>query len=158
MRNFLIIPILILIFSFKSSNTFDTYCNTRFDFCIEYPHLFKRQPAPTNGDGLIFLSPDKNTEIRAFGRLAVEDLGRLDQEFQISTEDLKLVYKKITKNYFIFSGFTKQGKIAYGKTIRKKIVYMGQTGTYVFQSLMITYPNLQNKLYEPYCRKISTSL
>ena len=158
MRNFLIIPILILIFSFKSSNTFDTYCNTRFDFCIEYPHLFKRQPAPTNGDGLIFLSPDKNTEIHAFGKLAVGNLYKLDQEFQMSTEDLNVVYKKITNNSFIFSGINKQGKIVYRKTIKKKIDYVGLPGTYVFQSLMITYPDSQKKLYESYCKKISTSL
>ena len=158
MRKFLFIPILILIFSFTSYKEFDTYCNSRFDFCIEYPNVFKSQISPTNGDGLIFISPDKNAEIRAFGRLAVEDLDKLGQEFEIASTDIKFTYRKIAKNWFIFSGINKQGKMVYQKTIKKKITYMGQAGTYVFQSLMITYPVVQKKFYESYCTKISKSL
>lgn len=155
MGGFLYLSILISLSSFNSDTTFAKYCNARFNFCIEYPNSFERQSEPENGDGLIFLSRDKSTEIPAFGSLAVEDFDKLDQEYSIAVSDLRVTYKVITKDWFIFSGIDKKGKIVYRKTRKKKIDYMGQGATYVFQTLMITYPQSQNQLYKPYCIKIS---
>jgi hypothetical protein len=71
---------------------------------------------------------------------------------------MQLTYKKITKDWFVFSGVDKAGRIVYRKTVKKKINYMGDAGAAVFQTLMITYPASQNKLYAPYCSVIAKSL
>lgn len=149
------LSILILFSSFNSDTTFAKYCNARFDFCVEYPNSFERQSEPENNDGLIFLSRDRSSEIRAFGSLAVEDFDKLVQEYRIAVSNLRVTYKVITKEWFIFSGIDKNGKIVYRKTRKKKINYMGQGATYVFQTLMITYPQSQKRVYHPYCIKIS---
>jgi hypothetical protein len=134
------------------------YCNARFDFCVEYPASFVSMPPPANNDGLTFLSTDKKTKIPAFGSLAVEDFDRIDQEFTIAISNINLTYKKVSKDWFIFSGLSKQGEIVYRKTVRKKINYKGDQGVYVFQTLMIIYPAVQNNIYQTYCIKISKSL
>jgi hypothetical protein len=76
----------------------------------------------------------------------------------MASGDIQLTYKKITKDWFVFSGVDKAGKIVYRKTVKKKINYMGDEGVAVFQTLMITYPASQNKLYAPYCSVIAKSL
>lgn len=74
---------------------------------------------------MVFLSADKKAEIRAFGRLAIEDFDRLDQEFESATGQLKLIYKHITKDWFVVSGINEKGNIVYCKTRKKIIDYMG---------------------------------
>jgi hypothetical protein len=150
---------LVILFNFSSySQKFDQYCNSRFDFCIEYPKSFDGQPEPESNDELIFLSSDKNTEIQAFGSLAVEDFDKLKQEFKTATSGINITYKKITIDWFVFSGIDKKGKIVYRKTIKRKIDYFNQGNKYVFQTLMITYPPSEQNLYESYCTKILRSL
>lgn len=158
MNRSLLIIICCISCSFNIGDTLDTYCNDRFDFCIQYPASFQKQPVPENNDGLIFLSKDKKTEIRAFGSLAVEDIDSLDDQWKMSTDGIKLSYKKVEKDWFIYSGTNKQGKIVYRKTRKIKIKYMGGDDTWVFQSLMITYPASQAKTYDPYCVTIAKSL
>jgi len=153
-----ILPFLIVLINFINEDGLVTYCNSRFSFCIKYPKSFVKQPSPENGDGLIFLSKDKETEILAFGSLVIEGLDPLEQEYKLSTNDINLTYKFITKKYFIISGTTKAGKIVYRKTCKRKINYMGEPGTYVFQTLMITYPTSQINIYETFCSYISKSL
>lgn len=139
----------------QSDNTVQ-YCNPRFNFCILYPKSFILQPPPQNGDGRTFVSPDKKAVIYAWGNLAIEDFSRLGQEFKIATDGIKLVYKRVTNNSFIFSGIDEQGQIVYRKTCKKKINYYGQS-TFVFQSLEITYPPSQQTLYKLYCLQIAKS-
>jgi hypothetical protein len=144
--------------SFSSTQPAKKYCNGRFGFCITYPASFISQPPPQNDDGLIFLSQDNNAEIRTFGSLAIGDFDKLQKEFTMASGHMQLTYKKITKDWFVFSGVDKAGKIVYRKTVKKKINYMGDEGVAVFQTLMITYPASQNKLYAPYCSVIAKSL
>ena len=149
--------------SFLYSSNFQTdqyknYCNARFDFCVKFPKDFQKQPEPENGDGASFVSQDKKSNILAFGRLAVEDLDRIEQEFEISSKDIKLTYRMVKDNWFIFSGLDLKGNIVYQKTTKKKIIYFGNPGTDVFQTLIITYPSDQTKKLEPYCKVISKSL
>jgi hypothetical protein len=49
--------------------------------------------------------------------------------------------------WFILSGITKSGKVIYRKTCKKKVNYMGQPGTIVFQTLMIEFPKSQSNIY-----------
>ena len=154
----LLIPFVVFLNAGTAGDTYKKYCNARFDFCIEYPASFIAQPPAENGDGQIFLSKDGRTEVRAFGSLATEDVGMLEQEFTMASSKTTLTYKRITKDWFVFSGVNQQGKIVYRKTVKKKIDYMGQPGTETFQTIMITYPSSENKVYAAYCGKIAQSL
>jgi hypothetical protein len=149
---------LLLICGFNTKEDYDLYCNERFDFCIKYPKTFRLQETSENGDGAFFVSKDKRAEIWAYGRLAVEELDRLDQEFDVAASDIKLTYKLIKNTSFIFSGIDKDGEIVYQKTVRKTIDFYGDPGTYVFQTLRIKYPPGQKQVYDSYCTKISKSL
>jgi hypothetical protein len=155
---FLFISFVLLICSFKSDTGFSSYCNSRFDFCIEYPASFSKQQEPDNQDGLTFLSADRKTEIRTFGSLAIEDFDLLSDEFKSATADLKVTYKAIKKDWFIVSGIDSQGRIVYRKTAKKQVNYMGQGAATVFQTLMISYPTSQIDVYNAYCLKIAKSL
>ena len=137
---------------------YKNYCNARFDFCIGYPKDFLKQPDPENGDGTSFISNDKKSQIWAYGRLAVEDLDKIEQEFDISTKDIRLTYRVLKVDWFIFSGIDLKGNIIYQKTVKKNITYFGSAGTNVFQTLRIAYPTDQSKKHEPYCKVISKSL
>ena len=138
--------------------TYKQYCNARFSFCVEYPANFKAQAPPANGDGLSWLSEDKKTKIRAYAGLAIEGFEQLNQEFTAATKHIKLSYKTIKKDWFIFSGLNSNNKIVYRKTRKTSINYLGQPATPVFQTLMIEYPAGQAKLYKSYCQQIANSL
>jgi hypothetical protein len=143
----------------KTKN-YKTYCNDRFQFCIDYPSSFIPQEEPINGDGRTFQSRDEKAQITAYGGFALVDVSAtLDQYFEMVTSDIELSYKVLKKDYFIISYFNKNGDIVYSKTILKKIAYMGsgEKDTDVFQTLMITYPKNQTHLYDSYCKKIADS-
>jgi hypothetical protein len=80
------------------------------------------------------------------------------QHFNTATEDFKLSYRIIKKDWYIFSAADSKGNIIYQKTIKKKIDYMGEKNTYVFETLRISYPANQSKQYEAYCKLIAKSL
>jgi hypothetical protein len=144
----------------KTKN-YKTYCNDRFQFCIDYPSSFIPQEEPINGDGRTFLSRDEKAQITAYGGFALVDVSAtLNQYFEMVTSEIELSYKVLKKDYFIISYFNKNGDIVYSKTILKKIAYMGsgEKDTDVFQTLMITYPENQADLYNSYCEKIVSIL
>ena len=157
---FIIFSLFVFIcFAFKTDKNYNKYCNARLQFCVEYPKEFKGQGEPTNGDGQIFLSEDKHSEIRAFGHIAVEDFDKIEQEYKTASNGINVTYKLIKKTWFIFSGIDKNGQIIYSKTVKKKLMnYMNNDSQEVFQTLMITYPSSQKNLYNTYCDKISKSL
>lgn len=155
---YLFIPLLLFLCSFQPSNDYVSYCNSRFNFCIEYPASFSKQSKPDNEDGLTFLSGDRKTEIKAFGSLAVEPFEELSQELALASTDKNVTYKAVKKDWFIISGTDEEGNIFYQKTVKKKINHMDSGEAYVFQTLMIRYPASQKHLYNSYCQKIAKSL
>ncbi len=134
------------------------YCNERFSFCITYPRQFTPLPPPENGDGQRFVSTDKKATILTFGSLAIEDFDSLGQEYAQASKNTAVSYKRIAKDWFIFSGKNSNGNIVYRKTRKMKIDYMDDKKTAVFQTLMIEYPAGQAVLYEAYCKQIANSL
>lgn len=105
---------------------YTSYCNNRFNFCIEYPSSFSKQQKPDNDDGLIFLSADKKTKIRAFGSLATEPFNELKQELEMATYNKKVTYKTVKNHWFIISGTDKEGNIFYRKTIKGRSTIWAQ--------------------------------
>lgn len=156
LKSFLIFCFILVAYSCKPQ--YIQYCNPRFNFCILYPSDFIKLPESENGDGRIFISKDKKTEIRMYGKLAIEDFDKLSQEFTSATSDIQLTYKMIKGTAFIFSGMDANGNIVYVKTVKKNIDYMGEKNITVFLTLMIRYPRAQNKQYDAYCKQIAKSL
>ena len=132
-----------------------TYCNERFGFCVERPIDFKPLPAPENGDGRGFVSPDGKAEYVAFGSLAVEDVNfTLADEFNNAQEGVTISYKVLKKDWFVLSGKDTDGSIFYQKTMRKINDINGQP-TPVYWTVEIKYPADQKATYDPYCSLVA---
>lgn len=144
-------------FAVQSKEEYKEYCNSRFSFCINYPTEFSLMEESDSGDGASFKSVKNKAEISAYGRLSIEDLDKLEQEFKFATTNLKITYQVKKKSWFIFSGIDKEGKIVYQKTVKKAINFLGDENTDVFQTLRIAYPSDKKDVYGPYCKIISKS-
>lgn len=155
---FILLFIASVCFAFKSNDDYQTYCNGKFSFCVSYPKRFQLQEESQSGDGAFFLSPDKKAEIRTYGRLAIEDLDKLEQEFAFAAKKIKVTYQVKKKTWFIFSGVDEKGNLVYQKTVKKNIVFFGDKGTPVFQTLHLRYPASQKQQYDAYCKVIAKSL
>lgn len=144
---------------FSNNDEYVNYCNDRFSFCIKYPKEFIAQNEADAQDGRTFISKDMRSRILAYGRLAIEDLDKLSQEFEFATKGIQVTYKKSGSDWFIFSAIEPGGNIIYQKTRKKKIAYLSETAdTEVFQTLRISYPADQKNKYADYCKLISKSL
>ncbi|MDF2193477.1 hypothetical protein [Paraflavitalea sp. CAU 1676] len=149
--------LIIISTSFSRVELYKDYCNPRFDFCIKYPSTFKNTQQSENNDGATFTSKDQRAQILAYGRLVVEDLDKLEQEFGFATDKIKIHYKVMKGSWFIFSGVDTAGNIIYQKTVKKAVNYMGDPGTEVFQTVRISYPPSQQNEYKDYCGIIAKS-
>ncbi|MBV9988334.1 MAG: hypothetical protein JO301_11690 [Chitinophagaceae bacterium] len=154
MRTLLFI-LLLAVSGFSSDTRFNTYCNSRFEFCIQYPGSFIAQPESANHDGRTFIAADKKAEIRAFGSLVTEGAGNIARQFATATAGLKITTKTVKDSWFLFSGVDAQGNIVCRKTRTKRLSRSRLTGGTAYQSLMIIYPASQKLLYGSYCELIS---
>ena len=49
-------------------NLSDSYCNARYDFCVEYPKdVFTAEVTPTNADGIFLSTPNREVTMAVFG-------------------------------------------------------------------------------------------
>lgn len=114
-----------------NSIKFDTYCNGRYGYCIDYPSaVVYPQPESYNGDGRVFKNKKGEDVLTVFGRMnASADGGTISLEQQFDDDlhsvdeengnkDRVITYQKLGKTFFVISGY-KKGKIFYQKTILK---------------------------------------
>ncbi|WP_143310890.1 hypothetical protein [Chitinophaga vietnamensis] len=137
---------------------YNNYFNARFHISMLYPKDFTAQPESFNGDGRKFVAKDGQAEIITYGSLVLEETGTTtSQQFEDYAFDLKVAYKVIKPDYLIMSGTNRDGNIVYRKTLKRKISYPGDTGknTWVWQTVMITYPPSQQAQYADYCKYIA---
>lgn len=136
---------------------FNTYCNDRFQFCIEYPKNFTPQGESHNGDGQSFLSEDKKSTLIVSGIMSIVDVNpTIKEHFEMVTIDENITYKVLKKDFFIISGYNKNGDIFYQKTLAKNFKENNKnTLPDYYQTLKIVYPKNQSKKYSEYCKKIS---
>lgn len=155
----------LLLTSFRTQQR-TQYCNSRFQFCMEYPQDFRANGESGNGDGQTFTAKTGGAKITAYGSLALDprdldesnDPDPLKYQFKQATDGLKLAYKVIKPNYYIFSALNAKGNIVYCKTVKRKIDYLATPGTEVLQTLMIEYPPSEQDKYKDYCTYIAGSL
>lgn len=114
-----------------NSIKYDTYCNGRYDYCIEYPNgIIFPQPESQNLDGRVFKNKQGENILTVFGRMNSDpDYGKisLEQQFEDDLQgvsenngnkDRIITYQKLGKTFFVISGL-KKGRIFYQKTILK---------------------------------------
>lgn len=114
-----------------NSLKFDTYCNARYGYCIDYPTgLIYPQPESYNGDGRVFKNKQGDEVLTVFGRMNASPEGgtiSLEQQFdddlhgnseENGNKDRVITYQKLGNTFFVISGY-KKGKIFYQKTILK---------------------------------------
>ena len=130
-----------------------TYNNQRFFFSIEYPSNFlTMQPAPANGDGRVFVSKDKQVEMRAYAQYnalfnSVE--ARLAEDIKLFGG--RVTYKRLLDHSFVISGL-KGNLIYYQKTLYHKL-----KETDVFYTFTIEYTASARKTYDPIVERIASS-
>jgi len=106
---------------------YDTYCNSRFKFCIDYPGgvLFP-QGESDNRDGQVFKSKDAENSLTVYWdsrdtiglKTSILEAAYNDDTIGNFSGHLKKVitYKKLGNDYYVVSGY-EEGKIFYQKTI-----------------------------------------
>ena len=114
----------------ESEQLYKTYCNGRFEYCIDYPsRILFPQPEPTNGDGCAFKNKQAEEILSVAGSYAYEEDGvdpiQSRFELELSGENEEngnkgrvITYQKLGKTFFVVSGY-QNGKVFYYKTIIK---------------------------------------
>ena len=121
------------------------YCNSRFEFCINYDKDFGIEPASKNGDGRVFYDSD-GYKMYVFGTYNTLDES-LHKEIKFRSENVDVTYKKTTQKWAIVSGY-ENDKIRY-----IKIFKVGN----VFKVLDIEYPLELKEKYNVLVQKIVKS-
>jgi hypothetical protein len=135
---------------------FETYCNSRFGFCIDYPSnkLFP-QGESANGDGQIFTSEDTETTLWVYrdfrDNAYVEDEFTIKSVFnsdiQTNNPNRSITYKQLGTDYYVVSGYN-EDKIFYQKTM---ITDKG------LATSLIEYPESEREYYDKVSETIFTS-
>ena len=111
-----------------SNIKYETYCNGRFGFCIDYPlNILFPQGESANGDGQVFMSKDAENTLWVYRDYRDNTNPKEAYDISLAFEedtwadgsgDSKRVvtYKHLGKNYYVVSGYN-NGKIFYQKTI-----------------------------------------
>lgn len=137
---------------------FETYCNGRFGFCIDYPtSKLYPQGESGNGDGQVFKSKDAETTLWVYRDFR----DNVDPEFVIATgfnldswgnnpdsPKRVITYKKLGNTYYVVSGYN-EGKIFYQKTV---ITVEGLVTS------IIEYPESEKEYYNKVSETIFESL
>ncbi len=131
---------------FAGAEQFDTYCNARFGFCVDYPKRLMTGAGPSSGDGGNFYDA---------GGFSMEVAGINREPHQTVASEMKRVsksFRKIThrgkgKDWFELSGY-KDDKIVYSK------VYVGKASV---NRLWIEYPEEKKAQYSKTASRVSRS-
>jgi hypothetical protein len=126
----------------------ETYCNARFGYCLDYPTELIPQAESENGDGRYFISKDKKVVLIVWGSLDIEEGGLSPHIAKAYDKEYKITYKTIKKDWAVISGYTQEGKIFYDK-----IFYLNG----YFYTFKFEYPTSLRKTYDPLCKKLADS-
>lgn len=118
---------------------YESYCNRKFQFCVDYPKTFTAEGESTSGDGQKFTSG--GVEITAYGTYNLENETPAKTLKSLTKELEKVTYKSASKNVVIVSGF-KDG----GKTVSyTKVLFQDDR----LPTLIVTYPKDKKKEMDP---------
>lgn len=106
----------------------EKYCNSRYDFCLEYPDaVLNQKHVAENNDGIAVLSADENFQLRVYGYFNVMGWS-VSEEYQDflevmrsnnDGEVIKELEKSFTENQFEVLFLVGGRKLHYEKTVLK---------------------------------------
>ena len=138
----------------KNDIRYKTYKNARFLFSIDYPADFTVGNMPQNGDGRKFSG--KKAELVVSGHLVLEDVYESFEKYFQHKKEWKhsVTYERLTKDWFVLSGYDEEGKIYYERTIYKK----DDDGSLIAVTATLTYDTSENAYYGKIINHIFTTL
>lgn len=135
------------------SGDWRTYVNPRFGTRADYPaHVFSvKAPAPENGDGQTFRTPDGKAELSIYGSFnAADDTPRSYVDNYIKP-DGPLDYERVTDTFFVASS----GR---GDTIRYTRCNFTRGNPGIIRCFMIAYPGEEKERWDAIVTRIGNSL
>ncbi|WP_291719979.1 hypothetical protein [Bernardetia sp.] len=136
--------LLFFVLTICSCSTQDTYCNERFEYCLDYPAAFEPFGSSKSGDGQIFHIDGGKIELLVWGSINGQNR-TLEEEQQFISKNRDVQYKPINDKFFVVSGF-ENGKVYYLRTEKT------ETG---FRSFEIRYPREEKEKYDKFVEQIS---
>lgn len=133
----------------------NTYCNARFDFCVDHPSSLKTQyPESANGDGRVFKLSGSQADIRVYGTNTPSVLYESDKKYLTSLKseyaaENNVTYAHYTSNSYTVSGYNAAGNIFYD-------VIKVKNGQAVI--LHFDYPTSEKKRMAAIIKEMSSSL
>lgn len=135
-----------------ANDRYQNYCNSRFEYCLDYPTHLKPQPEAHNGDGRDFTSADGSVNLKVWGSVDLSEgkspAQRLKDNLKTASDNRRITYRNIQPQSYVLSGYTPQGQIFYRKTILKN-------GELV--NLEFTYPPTVKKQYDAIVMRVGRS-
>lgn len=136
--------------------TLVSYSNARFNYWVHVPSDLTALPPPDNGDGQAWRSQDGRVRVAAWGSYGpgVLDIPKPSAFLAWSEKNEReggnrITYRKLLKEAFVLSGYLKDGRIFYQKTLVKD----GTAAT-----VRIEYPLNQHAVWDGRAVQIASSL
>jgi hypothetical protein len=106
------------------------YGNAKYGYFIAYPESFTPQGESDAGDGLVFLAPDGQSEMRVYAAYNVLNTPlRTRYEGSLDIVGKKPTYTLLRPDWYVVSGLS-EGKIYYEKTLLRRDAYFTVSFTY----------------------------
>ena len=135
---------LFLVTLLASCSTQTSYCNERFEYCLNYPAVFEPFGNSKSGDGQIFYIDGGKIELLVWGSVNGQNR-TLEQEKEYISQSRKVEYQLMKPHFFVISGF-ENGKVFYLRTEKTS------TG---FRSFEIRYPKEEKEKYDKFVNDIN---
>lgn len=134
-----------------AAEKYRSYTNERFGQTADVPASWHPDPPPTNGDGLIFRSPDGSASLTVSGSLNIADnVKEALQEQGTANDGENVTYRKAGTRDVTVSGL-KGDRIFYRKSI---LVCRDQ----VWNSIHLEYPARDKTTYDALVTHVAKSL
>ncbi len=130
---------------------FDTYCNERYDYCVDYPEFLIPQGESTSQDGQIFISEDKESQMMVFYEYKIDDWGNfigLEEAYLADREKTGSLNHEIYDNYYV---------LTYEKD-KKLVRYISVEVYDAFVTIILEFDKKQKQLLEVVFQHVSESL
>lgn len=138
----------------SAGEPYKTYFNTRYEYYVDYPASFVPQGEAMNRDGQVFLSPEKDAELRVYARICIDNVDDTPAHYLdgAKAEEKKgehsLNYQAKGKDFAVISGYRKD-KVFYNKVLTD--------GTWC-TTMEFSYAKTQKAKYDAMVGRIANSL
>lgn len=99
------------------------YCNSKYNYCIDYPNNLKPQPEASNGDGRHFTLKNSSASIAVYAGNTPSVLGQTESSYlkqlKAETHQHSIAYESLKGDRYAYSYLTPTGHIFYGWVIVK---------------------------------------